>query len=184
MPLLAAGTALVAWAGAKPEFDLRQTVLAQVQAVGARSDKPTLNVGCPGERWLTYDDVSFDACLDADPGRLQFCHARRPTLGDIRQLPFASGEFGACLCSHVLEHLPSIADVQRAVRELERTSDRVFILVPGHHLVAIVSPEHHLWLEWRPFGYLVVDRHTGAQQFVSVRDPQPVTPGLVDGVAA
>src|SRR5712671_4475422 len=125
MPLLAAGTALVAWAGAKPEFDLRQTVLAQVQAVGARSDKPTLNVGCPGERWLTYDDVSFDACLDADPGRLQFCHARRPTLGDIRQLPFASGEFGACLCSHVLEHLPSIADVQRAVRELERTSDRV-----------------------------------------------------------
>jgi hypothetical protein len=174
---------VVTWglAQQQPEYQLRKQVLATVLAERTRSGKPLLNVGCPGERvWIGYDDRPFDACLDSDPDRLSFCHTRRPTLADIRQMPFGTGEFGGTLCSHVLEHLNSIADVRLAVRELERTSDRVWILVPGHHFFATISPEHHLWVEWQPGGYQVIDRSSGDQQFVAVRDPQPQTPAIGD----
>jgi SAM-dependent methyltransferase len=47
---------------------------------------------------------------------------RKPdVIGDIRNLPFADGEFGTVLCTEVLEHVP---EPEKAVRELYRVTKK------------------------------------------------------------
>ncbi len=113
------------------------------KARDAAGDKPLLVVGCPSN---TGNHPCGDVCLDVDPAQLTLCQSQRPTLGDVRSIPFPDGYFGACLCSHVLEHLDSIDDVQQAISELQRVTDGPFyILSPSDvQVFAHLNPEHHL----------------------------------------
>ena len=49
-----------------------------------------------------------DVCVDIEP---RACEGSLFQIGDIRHLPFSDGQFGAVLCSHVLEHMASLEDV-------------------------------------------------------------------------
>lgn len=96
-------------------------------------------------------------------------------LPDRLSLPYSDPSFGAATCLHVLEHMRSIADAAKAISELERVAERVFILVPSRSLRATFPEDHYLWLDWQGNGYLVTDRATGEQQTLTVRDLQTPT---------
>ncbi len=124
-------------------------VLATAAATGA--GKPLLVVGGPWgnaglRKALNWPNHGHgDVCLDLEPlscGEGHFVH------GDVRQIPFPDGHFGAAFCSHVLEHLPTPQDCAKAVAELHRVADEVFLCVPGRGtLMAWLAPEHHLWVD-------------------------------------
>ena len=120
-------------------------------------DRPLLNVGCPRLYLLKY--TCGDLCLDIDPGRLNLCQSAQPVLADVRAIPFPDSYFGAVLCTHVLEHLRSVQDAQRAFSEMMRVSDgRVFIAYPSKaSLLAWLHPEHRLWIEKGPAGQLYAE---------------------------
>ena len=52
-------------------------------------------------------------------------------LGDVRSLPFKSGSFKRAVSSEVIEHLPSLEDAKRMLRELDRVSLRSLITAPN-----------------------------------------------------
>lgn len=137
----------------------RWATYLEARAAADATGRPLLNIGCPGPLgWWAHP--CGDVCLDLDPERLRFCRSKLPTLGDIRDIRFPDGFFGAALASHVLEHLPSPGDVDRALAELRRVSNgRVFIAVPVKlNLHAWIHPDHHLWVTKRSDGSLLVEQ--------------------------
>lgn len=128
------------------------------RATADRVGRPLLNVGCPRRYPGKYP--CGDVCLDNDPWRLAVCRSPRPTLGDVRRIPFPAGYFGAALCSHVLEHLPSVADAERALAELRRVADgRVVLCWPSRYsLAANLHPDHRLWVEPLPDGSVRIEQ--------------------------
>jgi hypothetical protein len=124
------------------------------QAAEARG-RPLLNVGCPA-KWGRWKYPCGDVCLDISAERLAFCKSAQPTYGDVRSIPFPDDYFGAALCAHVLEHLPTVADARRALAELQRVTDGpVFVVIPSRaSLAAQLNPEHHLWVDRLPDGSL------------------------------
>lgn len=86
-----------------------------------------------------------DVCMDISP---LACGEGHFVLGDVRDIPFPDGMFGASFCSHVLEHLPTVEACSRAVLELQRVADEVVVLVPSRwDLIAWAAPEHRLWVQ-------------------------------------
>lgn len=95
--------------------------------------KPLLNVGCgyPTSSLraalfgkTSWGDINCD--LAEPPGCRRehgtwFCHC------DAHDLPFADGQFGAVISTHVLEHLD---DPKRALEEFHRVADEVFVVTP------------------------------------------------------
>ncbi len=124
--------------------------------------KPLLNIGCP----RVYGPMSMkypcgDVCLDIDPQRLESCESSSPTLGDVRRIPFPDGYFGAALCCHVLEHLPTVADAEQALAELRRVADTVFVCSPTRSsLMAWLHPEHRLWVNHLPDGSITFEQRS------------------------
>lgn len=86
-------------------------------------------------------DVSLDIdrqALAGQPGAV---------LGTITHLPFADKTFGAVFLSHVLEHLPTAEDAKRALEEMKRVADSVFIAYPSKQSIAgWIVRDHHLWV--------------------------------------
>lgn len=115
--------------------------------------KPLLNVGCGTTHFLSHP--CGDVCIDVDPKRLIVCRSRRPTVGDVRSIPYPDRSFGAALCCHVLEHLPTVADAQRALSELFRVADYVYVRSPSRLLaIAWIHPDHPLWVDHLPDGMI------------------------------
>lgn len=124
--------------------------LAARRAANARG-KPLLNVGCPSAYLLSHP--CGDVCLDIDPGHLALCRSARPTYGDVRAIPYADSTFGAALCSHVLEHMRTVADAERALAELQRVADVVYICAPSRlGITHWLHPDHYLWVDRLPDG--------------------------------
>ena len=116
------------------------------QAMG----KPLLVVGGPFGSTFSGKLFHFrahgcgDLCLDLDARACQSC----PTVvGDVRDIPFPDQYFGAAFVSHVLEHLPTVDDAKRAIEELYRVADQVWIVSPPKSsLYAWIIASHHLWI--------------------------------------
>lgn len=109
------------------------------------SGKPLLNVGCPSTNPMGVHACG-DVCLDLDPSRLVRCTAQIQLRGDVREIPYPDGYFGAATCFHTLEHLPTVADVERALAELQRVADRVYVLSPSRWSpTAWLNPGHTIW---------------------------------------
>ena len=68
--------------------------------------------------------------------------------GDVRDLSmFPDKIFGSAFASHIIEHLPSVADAELAMSELHRVADKVFIVAPSKaSILAWVWPDHYLWV--------------------------------------
>lgn len=119
-------------------------------AFARASGKPLLVAGGPWggasfRRALNWQAHGHgDVCLDL---KSEACGESHFVFGDVRDIPFPNGHFGAAFCSHVLEHLPTPEDCWDAVAELQRVADEVFICVPGKGgLLAWFAPEHRLWV--------------------------------------
>jgi len=86
-----------------------------------------------------------DVCLDIDR-RAVYGHPCA-VVGDVTNIPFADNTFGAAFASHLLEHMPTIGDAERALDELNRVADAVFIAYPSRQSFAgWLVPEHSLWV--------------------------------------
>jgi hypothetical protein len=88
---------------------------------------------------------SGDVCLDID--RQALVGQPGAVVGSITHLPFADKVFGAVFFSHVLEHLPTTDDAKRALEEMKRVADSVFIAYPSKQSIAgWIVGDHHLWV--------------------------------------
>ena len=89
--------------------------------VGAGTPNSSLRVKLFGP--TLFGDVNCDlAASQTTPcGPDTVCHC------DASSLPYPDGYFGSALASHLIEH---VDDPQAVAEELERVSDRVFVVVP------------------------------------------------------
>ena len=112
--------------GARPQ---RVAALARIAA--DRRGKPLLNVGAgtPRSSLATFlfgprlcGDVNMDISA-TEP----VCTAENVCHGDIQAIPYPDKTFGAAFASHVVEH---VDDPRKALAELARVADEVFVVVP------------------------------------------------------
>lgn len=132
-------TALLAWEigwWLVGKVDRRQNY-ARAKAVALRRGKPLLVVGEPDGEY-----PCGDVTVDVRPRSVCPSYVR----ADVQDLStFRDKQFGAVLCSHVLEH---VDDPGKALRELHRVADEVFIAYPRPwRLVTWLVPGHQ-WLVW------------------------------------
>lgn len=147
------GLLLLEAAGVSLETGERMESSAAARTVATRTGKPVLNIGCPRITISFYP--CGDTCLDISRERLAVCRSGNPTYGDIRAMPFRDKEFGAVCCFHVLEHLYTVEDARKALSELHRVADRVYVCSPKRwHPYAWLHPEHNLWVDHLPDGSL------------------------------
>jgi len=143
------------------EYAEREQAYLSARSMADATGKPLLNIGCPSSRLLAYP--CGDVCLDIDPQRLATCHGT-PRLANVTSIPYADGTFGAALCLHVLEHLPTVADAERAFAELQRVAGAVYVCSPSRFsLQAWLHPDHSLWVDHQSDGSLRFEqRYRGA----------------------
>ncbi|MDA8216158.1 MAG: methyltransferase domain-containing protein [Dehalococcoidales bacterium] len=138
------------WMG---EGIVRRSKYDAAQAYARQQGKPLLVVGgpqgSPSRAALGMQGHGFgDVCLDLDPAMCQGAPETTVVVGaDVRGIPYPDRHFGAAFVSHVLEHLPTAADAWRAIEELRRVADALYVAGPSkQELWAWVHPEHHLWV--------------------------------------
>ncbi len=86
-----------------------------------------------------------DICLDID--RRAMDGHPKGVIASVTHIPFSDKSFGAVFASHLLEHLSSIDEAKKALAELNRTAEAVFIAYPSRQSIAgWVIPDHHLWV--------------------------------------
>jgi hypothetical protein len=91
-----------------------------------------------------------DVCLDIDQRALG--DHPKGIVANVTHIPFADKSFGAVFASHLLEHLPTVEAASRALTELNRVAEAVFIVCPSRQsLVGWLIPDHHLWV-WQKDG--------------------------------
>lgn len=111
--------------------------------------KPLLVIGGPygfGRSWGPPGHGCGDVCLDINVEACRGCP--NAVEGDIRDLSmFPDKTMGAAFASHVLEHLPTVADAEQALSELERVSEATFLVLPSKvSILAWLNPDHYLWV--------------------------------------
>lgn len=156
--LLGVVSALGIWQGI---VEYKQNIERQSKYEMARASanfvgKPLLVVGGPYGEYIFRHIFKIpashgygDVCLDINP---QACQENpddnQQVIADVKKIPFSDRYFGAAFASHVLEHLPTIADAERAINELYRVADAVFIASPSKFSVGgWLVPGHHLWVK-------------------------------------
>ncbi len=91
-----------------------------------------------------------DVCLDIDRNAIE--GLANGVMANVNHMPFSDKSFGAAFTSHLLEHLPSTDDAQKALAELKRVAVTVFIAYPSRQSIAgWGTPGHHLWV-WQKDG--------------------------------
>jgi len=130
-------------------FKERKTAYYFAESLARSAGKPLIVVGGNNHQILGFD-LPFsahgcgDICIDIDPNA---CKNGNFLQADIREIPLPTGYAGAVFCSHVLEHLPTIADAEKAYDELTRIADNVVIVYPDKFSIsAWTHPDHHLWV--------------------------------------
>lgn len=134
----------------------RRQVFQQARLYADAVRKPLLVVGTPKQvAWFHHP--GGDVTIDIDPN---IDSAVPYQIMDVRNMSFSDKQFGASFISHVLEHLNSIDDASKAIAELRRVSDKVFVAIPHKtSLLAWLHPRHHLWVLPTGDGYIIEDRH-------------------------
>lgn len=142
------GWQLAVWAGEISQKRKRyQAAVACAQRVG----KPLLIAGGPWSnrkirRWLNIPaHGDGDVCLDIE--RCALGNHPYGVIADVTQVPFCDKVFGAAFASHLLEHLPTIDHAKRAMDELNRVAEAVFVVYPSRQSIgAWLHRGHNLWV--------------------------------------
>lgn len=105
-----------------------------------------LDVGS-GHRPHPRADILLEKFLDDDYERdLPFVSGGRPVVvGDVTALPFQDMAVDYIICSHVLEHMPTGADLRRALAELTRVAPRGYIETPSVLAEKLTARPFHRW---------------------------------------
>lgn len=107
------------------EFVDRWKKFRQAKAYAEAVGKPLLVVGRPGNNHIKVY-TGGDVTIDLDPRVLKDC-PQGGCVADVCCIPFPDGHFGAVFVSFVLDYLPSVDDFEKALGELSRVADKVFI---------------------------------------------------------
>jgi hypothetical protein len=133
----------------------------QAEEYAREAGKPFLVVGGPYGAGVTGKVFHMrahgcgDICLDIDAASCQGCET---VVADVRDIPYPNSHFGSVHVSHVLEHLPTIDDAVKALDELYRVADQVFICTPPKSSIyAHFVSDHHLWINETPEGFCIED---------------------------
>ena len=121
------------------------------KAYAQERGKPLLIAGGPWgtkqiRRWLNIPaHGSGDVCLDVV--RNAIGSHPNGVIADVTFIPFSDKSFGAAFASHLLEHLSSTSEAEKALAELNRTAEAVFIAYPFRQSIAgWLMPAHRLWV--------------------------------------
>ena len=113
--------------------------------------KPLLVVGGPWgnkrlRHWLKMPAHSNgDVCLDID--RRAIDSHPYGIVASVTHIPLSDKSIGTAFASHLLEHLPTIDDAKKALAELNRVAEAVFIAYPSRQSIAAwIISDHHLWV--------------------------------------
>lgn len=138
-----------------------------------KNGKPLLVAGGPWglkpiRKWLKKPaHGSGDVCLDID--RRSLGNHPGAVIADITRIPFTDKSFGAAFASHILEHLATVEDAERALSELRRVADTIFIVYPSRQsILAWLKREHHLWL-WQKKDVVYLKQRGGSNGNREVR---------------
>lgn len=115
------------WDLVKNQFDMRWMYVQARQTADALG-KPLLNAGCGG--WLYPSSGRRRAIMLSDVNLDIVPRPRVPNfvLGNVEDMSmFPDKQFGAVICSHVLEH---VSNLSAARSELERVADCQFVITP------------------------------------------------------
>jgi len=138
------------------EVGERREVFQQARGYADSVRKKLLVVGAPKDLPWGENHPAGDVTIDISPN-IDSKHEYK--VADVRKIPYPAGTFGAAYISHVLEHLPTIDDAAKALNELHRVADRVFVVSPHKSSVsAWLHPEHHLWVTPSGDGYVIEQR--------------------------
>lgn len=117
----------------------------------SRRGKPLLIAGGPyGHRKIRHllkmpAHGGGDVCLDIDRNAVE--GHPKAVIASVTDIPFSDKSFGAAFASHLLEHLPNIESAEKALSELGRTADEVFLVSPSKQSISgWMHPDHHLWV--------------------------------------
>jgi hypothetical protein len=155
---------LVVWSGEIAQKDKRyKAAVSCSQKLG----KPLLVAGGPWSNRGIRQKLNMpahgggDVCLDIE--RRAFEGHPRGLIADVTQIPFFDKAFGAVFASHLLEHLPSIYSANRALDELNRVAEAVFIVYPSRQSVgAWLHRGHHLWV-WQKGNVIYIKQRTNSK---------------------
>jgi hypothetical protein len=113
--------------------------------------KPLLVVGGPwgnkrARRWFNKPAHGYgDVCMDIDHRAIDGHPCG--VIADVTHIPFSDKIFGAAFASHLLEHLLTTSDAIKALDELNRVAEAVFIAYPSRQSIAgWMIADHHLWV--------------------------------------
>lgn len=100
----------------------------------------------PARRWLGIPaHRGGDVCLDITRKAVEGHTC--PIVASATDIPFEDKAFGAVFLSHVLEHLPTPEAARRAIQEMNRVGDAVFLVYPSRQSIAAwIITDHHLWV--------------------------------------
>ena len=142
------GWQLAVWLG---EIRDKNKKYKAASAYALERNKPLLVAGGPWGAKRTRHLLKMPAhgngnvCLDIDRNAI----AGHPNgvIANVTHIPFSDKSFGAAFASHLLEHLSSTDDAKKALAELDRIAEAVFIAYPSRQSIASwVIPDHHLWV--------------------------------------
>lgn len=137
------------------EISERRQVFRQARAYADNLGKPLLVVGAPK---FNFNHPCGDVTIDNWEHVPTNCDYE---LADVRDIPYSDNYFGAAFASHILEHLPTIEDAFKALDELERVADKVFMVSPHKtSLMAWLHPNHSLWVTPTGDGIIIEQRKT------------------------
>jgi len=107
-------------------------VFNEARAYAKKVNKPVLNAGCGS--YPPYGDVNLNHIPRSVPNFV---------LGNIENMPFEDKEFGACVASHVLEH---VDNPEKAYQECCRVAERVYVINPPLWAPQSWLEPTHKWL--------------------------------------
>ena len=79
-------------------------------------------------------------------------------IGDITSLPFLHGSIDYIICSHVLEHMESFGQLEKALSELMRVGRRGYIETPSATFEKLLGAPYHHWYVRREGGRIIFRR--------------------------
>lgn len=128
------------------EFLDRRKKFRQAKDAAISAGKPLLVVGRPGNNRIKVY-TGGDVTIDLDPGVLKDC-PDGGCVADVRSIPFPDGHFGAAFVSFVLDCLPAVDDFEKALSELNRVADTVFICYTRRYNIRwrYMPSEVRLWI--------------------------------------